>query len=305
MPRAKRKSAVASAKSEVEAEGAASSHHQHHQQDGPSSSTLDASASNLAGYYVPAVAPSDVSTSGDEDDEAWITNDGGDADTTSNVQPPAPAQSDDDDDDEGPSGAASSGAKNKKEATCRWNDCGQVFADMIKFIDHLHNSELSCALLPHTTDQIIKADPAPRYPCSSLKPLTLQPTSATLATSTLANGQDVAAEESLKPAASPSSRTCDPIPARSPLPAQGQTATRALREATLSPSICVCSTTSCRHRLGVAGSQRPPWRRGLRLKREAKREEEAQALAPGAARGGRRWLQPSTTTMQRRSTRSC
>lgn len=142
MPRAKRKST--GVKVESEAADPILQHHDPSSSSSATTSNLDATASHLAGYYVPAVAPSDVSTSGDEDDEAWMTNDAsGEQDATGPTnqhQQHGGAQSDDDDDDEGAGGAASSGAKNKKEATCRWNDCGHIFADMIKFIDHLHNS---------------------------------------------------------------------------------------------------------------------------------------------------------------------
>lgn len=167
-----------------------------------------------AGYYVPTVAASDVSTSGDEDDEAWITSQEGaaegstaggvassfDASNAHNSLFMDSENSDEDEDEEeegGPGGssfggAASSGAKSKREATCRWEDCGEAFMELTKFIDHLHRSkwflEQSAAISPTNIRSHQGREPSP------LRQLMLD----ILDQNIHANGQDVPGEANRK-----------------------------------------------------------------------------------------------------------
>lgn len=150
-----------------------------------------------AGYYVPSVAVSDISTSGDEGDDPdaeWAASmhkdgqdetqqfnagdgEGGDDGDDGAASPGLGSgesegedddeEEDDEEDDEGASssvapagrgargkkkGIAAAGTaatastaskkrKRKKEAVCKWQSCGEVFLDLDRFIDHLHNSE--------------------------------------------------------------------------------------------------------------------------------------------------------------------
>ncbi|CAO1631039.1 unnamed protein product [Sympodiomycopsis kandeliae] len=120
--------------------------------------THQAAAALEVGGWAPSVAVSDVSTSGDEDDDAWEggagpsgTQSNNLADQTNDrVTGPSSRStydsddsSDDDGDDDGmASNAAAAASKSKKEAVCRWEDCGEPFVDLTRFVDHLHNDHV-------------------------------------------------------------------------------------------------------------------------------------------------------------------
>lgn len=119
-----------------------------------------ASAALEVGGWTPSVAVSDVSTSGDEGDAAtdryengttlYPTADrsiiGGDT-TYAASDSDETDDSADDDGSAAPMGRASAASgstangRHKREAICRWEECGDQFLDLGTFVDHLHNGE--------------------------------------------------------------------------------------------------------------------------------------------------------------------
>lgn len=89
----------------------------------------------LAAGYVPTVDVSDISTSGDEGDDAWLDSAAAQAGGTGS------GDEEDGEDGEGGGKGASSSMGGAMETQCNWEDCRIIFDDMTKFIDHLHNGE--------------------------------------------------------------------------------------------------------------------------------------------------------------------
>ncbi|PWN23645.1 hypothetical protein BCV69DRAFT_6651 [Microstroma glucosiphilum] len=98
----------------------------------------------LAAGYVPTVDVSDISTSGDEGDDAWLNS--------AAAQGTGSGDEDDGEDGEGGGKGASSSTGGAMETQCNWEECRIIFDDMTKFIDHLHNDHVGISRSKYTCE---------------------------------------------------------------------------------------------------------------------------------------------------------